>query len=123
MIAIDEKTYWSKYAKNYFQYDYRTGDFFYPERSKDSRSENGTSGDRDLPLFAQLENGAGAVCRFSKKEAAGVQVEDFRPGKYYPPPPPASRAAMHGWDRTGRRNATENLTCGTDGMNQAKCRY
>jgi hypothetical protein len=38
MIAIDEKTYWAKYAENYFQYDYRTGDFYYPARNSQSTS-------------------------------------------------------------------------------------
>jgi len=34
LIAINSKTFWKKYSKNYFQYDWETGDYFRPEAAQ-----------------------------------------------------------------------------------------
>ena len=34
IIKINEKTYWSKFAQNYFQYDVTTGEYFRPSREE-----------------------------------------------------------------------------------------
>jgi hypothetical protein len=31
VITINEDTYWKKYSDNFFQYDYNTMEFYYPE--------------------------------------------------------------------------------------------
>lgn len=31
IIAINEKTFWKKYSKNFFQYDFETGIYFRPQ--------------------------------------------------------------------------------------------
>jgi hypothetical protein len=32
VIEINEETFWSKYSKNYFQYNFETNEYFRPEK-------------------------------------------------------------------------------------------
>lgn len=34
LIKINEDTFWKKYANNWFQYDFETGKYFRPEKTK-----------------------------------------------------------------------------------------
>jgi len=32
IMLINEETYWSKFSQNWFQYDFRTGEYFRPQK-------------------------------------------------------------------------------------------
>lgn len=34
VIIINQKTYWTKFSKNFFQYDFKTKDFYRPEKKQ-----------------------------------------------------------------------------------------